>query len=259
MHLTFDEKEEVPVKAYPINPKQGITFQFRGVLTARTPSLGHTEKRPPVNIFGISEARLDFQQTHEFMLVNVEFQPCALSHFLKINMCEIPGGNVDASLLLGKEVESVNDALANTPGYEDIPHILNNYFIKKIKQLNPDFLPIDSIGSFIYYNPLDFKLDKTAKEACMSHRNFEYKFMHRTGVTPKYFARMCRFYQAYEIKEMFPSKDWLSIAVQNGYTDYQHLVRDCKHFAEVTPRVFLEHVNLNPEKRLQANPDFVGI
>lgn len=259
VHLTFDQTDEVPVKAYPINPKQGITFQFRGVLTAQTPSRGYTEKRPPVNIFGISDARQNFQQTHEFMLVNVEFQPCALSYFLKINMSEIPGGNADASLILGKEVESVNDELANIQGYESIPHILDKYFTKKIKQLKMDLLPIDRIGNLIYYNPLDFKLDELAKQACMSHRNFEYKFMHRTGVTPKYFARMCRFYQAYEVKEMFPSTDWLSIAVQNGYADYQHLVKDFKHFAEVTPNVFLEHINLNPEKRLQANPDFVGI
>jgi AraC-like DNA-binding protein len=259
IHLKFDESELVPVKAYPINPKQGITFQFRGFLTAETPSFNTKEKRPGVNIFGISNARQNFYQTHEFMLVNVEFQPGFLSHFLTTNMAEIPNGSLDASLILGSEVNAVNDELANTPNYESLPQILDNYFIRKIKRLKNDFLPIDTVGKLIYYKPSDFKLDKTAKEACMSQRSFENIFLQRTGVTPKYFARICRFYQAYETKELYPETDWLSIAVQNGYSDYQHLVKDFKHFADVTPNIFLEHINLNPEKRLHVNPDFIGI
>lgn len=259
IHLNFHESEEVPVKAYPINPKQGITFQFKGFLTAETPSLQTKERRPKVNIFGISNARQNLYQTHEFMLVNVEFQPGFLSHFLNIHMAEIHNGNLDASLILGSEVEAVNDELANAHNYDSLAPVLDNYFIKKIKKLKTDFIPLDTIGKLIYDNPTGFKLDRLAKAACMSHRTFENKFLEKTGVTPKYFARACRFYRAYETKELFPDIDWLSIAVQNGFSDYQHLVKDFKHFAEYTPNVFLQQVHLNPEKRLQVNPDFTGI
>ena len=83
VHLKFDEREDAPVKAYPINPKQGITFQFRGLLTAETSSLHIKEKRAKMNTFDISNARQNFCLTHEFILINVEFQPCFLSRFLK--------------------------------------------------------------------------------------------------------------------------------------------------------------------------------
>jgi AraC-like DNA-binding protein len=259
VHLIFDPKEPVPVKAYPINPKTGITFQCKGCLTAETPLSNLTEKRPPVNIFTISSSRQNFYQTHEFMLVNVEFHPGKLSAFLKTNINDIPNGNLDASLILGDEVEIVNDRLANAGDYKDIPFILDDYFTKKINQIKFENLFIENTGRNILNNPSGFRLDDAAKSACMSHRSFEYQFLEKFGVTPKYFARISRFYQAYEQKELSPKLDWLSVAVQNGYSDYQHLVKDFKQFAEVTPNIFLEHIKLNPEKRLSINPDFVGI
>lgn len=260
VHLIFNEQEIAPVKAYPINPKEGITFQFRGYLIAETPTLNFTEKRPKVNIFSISPARQNFYQTHEFMFVNVEFQSGALAQFLKIPMTELTTGSLDASLIFGKEIEEVNDRLANTAAYDEIPIVLDNYFLNKIKQIKQNFLPIDKIGYLIVNNPSNFNLDKMAKSACMSHRTFENRFLQKVGVTPKYFARICRFYQAYEQKELSPKLDWFSIAVQNGYTDYQHLVKDFKQFAGVTPNIFMQHSNQNPEKRLiDINPNFIGV
>ncbi|MEJ7646934.1 MAG: helix-turn-helix domain-containing protein [Chryseolinea sp.] len=259
VHLIFDPKELIPIKVYPVNPKTGITFQCKGHLTAEIPSLNLIEKRPAVNIFTISSSRQNFYQTHEFMLVNVEFHPGKLSPFLKTNIIEIADGNLNASLILGNEVDKVNDRLANAVNYQEIPVILDDYFTQKIKRIKYNSLLIDNIGQTIFANPSGFRLENAAKSACMSQRTFEYKFLQKFGVTPKYFARISRFYQAYEQKELFPKLDWLSVAVQNGYADYQHLVKDFKQFADVTPNIFLEHVKFNPEKRLSINSDFVGI
>ena len=44
-----------------------------------------------------------------------------------------------------------------------------------------------------------------------------------------------RFDQAFRLKERQPNLDWLAVAVQCGYYDYRHLVRDFKEFAGATP------------------------
>ncbi len=88
---------------------------------------------------------------------------------------------------------------------------------------------------------------------------FEKRFERQVGITPKYFARICRFYQAYELKDTRQDLDWLSIAVQTGYTDYQHLVKDFKRFAGVTPNRLIQESNHNPERQLKLNAEFVGL
>ena len=49
-------------------------------------------------------------------------------------------------------------------------------------------------------------------------------------------------------KNAQPTKDWLSVALDSGYYDYQHLVRDFKEFTSLTPNAFLLADGQSPER-----------
>lgn len=259
LHMKFDVKDAPPVKAYPVNPEEGITFQIRGNLVAENPELNSSEKRPQTYVFGLPDSRQNFRLSHEFMMVHVRFHSGAMFKLLRIPMNELVHQNIDAELIFGKEIKEVNDRLANARDYESIPLILDAFFAKRINQIKYGMQPIDKIGRLILANPQGFNLAKIANEACLSFRQFEKRFAQQIGITPKYFARICRFYQAYELKESQPNLDWLSIAVQTGYTDYQHMVKDFKRFAGTTPNTLIRESVQNPERRLNLASDFVGV
>jgi hypothetical protein len=67
------------------------------------------------------------------------------------------------------------------------------------------------------------------------------------GVGPKLFSRISRFYQAFEYKETHSNVDWLTVALQFGYSDYNHLVKDFKQFGIVTPNILLQEYHMRPE------------
>ncbi len=259
LHRKFDPKDIQPVKAYPVNPEEGMTFQILGTINAESPELNFAEKRAKTYFFGLPSSRQNLCLSHEFMLVHVRFHPGALYKLTKIPMNELVHKNIDAELIWGREIEVVNDRLSNADYYDEIPTILDAFFQKKINQIRFDFQPIDKIGRIIIDNPTQFNLDKVASNACLSHRAFEKRFVRQIGITPKYFARISRFYQAYALKETNRGLDWLSVAIHSGYTDYQHLVKDFKQFAGTTPNKLINESDLNPERRLKLNPDFVGV
>ena len=72
--------------------------------------------------------------------------------------------------------------------------------------------------------------------------------MEREGVSPKMYARIARFENAMKLKNARPSLDWLSVALELGYYDYQHLVRDFKEFTQRTPNGFLLADGHSPER-----------
>ena len=86
--------------------------------------------------------------------------------------------------------------------------------------------------------------------ACLSISQFERRFIQLTGITPKFFTRINRFYNAYQLKDQNPKMDWLRIAVETGYHDYQHLVKDFKQFSNVTPHSLLAAQAQSPERIL---------
>ncbi len=55
-----------------------------------------------------------------------------------------------------------------------------------------------------------------------------------------------------KIKNAQPDKDWLSVAIDLGYYDYQHLVRDFKEFTNPHPQRFLCTNVLEEDVSLQS-------
>jgi hypothetical protein len=106
-------------------------------------------------------------------MFHIRFQPGGLFKLLGIPMDELVHQNIDAVLILGREVKEVQEQLEESKCYDAMLRILNNYFLKKIRQLKESNRPIDKIGQMILVNPQSFNLEKTAREACLSHRQFE--------------------------------------------------------------------------------------
>lgn len=257
--MVFDPQADHPIKAYPTNPEEGMTFQIIGSLFAESPELNLGEKRAKTYVFGQPDSRQNFHLTHEFMFVHVRFQPGALFQLMRIPMNELVHQCIEADLIFGPVIEEVEDRLANAPDYESIPSILDSFFARKINATKHTNRPIDKIGRLILAYPQQFNLVRMADQACLSIRQFESRFVQQIGITPKYYARICRFYQAYELKEFHPELDWLSVAIQTGYTDYQHLVKDFKQFSGTAPNALIQESNKNPERRLNIATGFRGV
>ena len=158
--------------------------------------------------------------------------------------------NEDAELVLGHEVRKLNDQLANLRSYENMLSLIEEFLWNKIQHVKINIHPAEKIGQLILNSPQQFSLDKFAKEACLSASQLERRFVQQIGVPPKFYARVCRFYQAFTMKQQNPSLPWLDIAWETGYNDYQHMVKDFKTFSDCTPNQLILEASVSPEQAL---------
>jgi AraC-like DNA-binding protein len=77
-----------------------------------------------------------------------------------------------------------------------------------------------------------------ARELGMSVRQFERRFGATVGLSPRLFGRMRRFQRVFRVMEQRPHR-WATAAVDCGYYDQAHLIRDFKQFSGETPAVLL--------------------
>ena len=166
---------------------------------------------------------------------------------------------VDATAILGTEITELYEQLGSCLTYDAMISIVDDYFLNKFTRLQNNNHPVDGIGRMILQNPQTFNLERTAKEACLSYRQFEKRFEQLVGITPKYFARISRFYQAFVLKESNPTLDWLSVAVRTGYNDYQHLAKDFKDFAGTTPTILIKESLDSPSRAFPSSSEFRGV
>ncbi|MGB6521393.1 MAG: helix-turn-helix domain-containing protein [Candidatus Cybelea sp.] len=71
----------------------------------------------------------------------------------------------------------------------------------------------------------------------LSRTRLAQRFLERTGVTPKRFARIVRFHNALSL--LGRSENIASTAAETGYYDQAHMYRDFAEFARMTPGEFL--------------------
>lgn len=248
-----------PLRVYPANPEEAMRFLIRGKLFTTNPATGITTQTPTISLIGQPTTRQNLQITHDYFMLYVRFQPGSLFKLLHIPMTLLTDRHIDATAAIGKEITQVYEQVGSCDTYADMMGVLDKYFLNKLKSLTSNRHPVDEVGRMILQNPQRFNLEKTAKEACLSYRQFEKRFEQLTGVTPKYYARICRFYQAFELKEHSPNLDWLSVALRTGYSDYQHLVKDFKEFAATTPTILIRESLNSPSRMFPSSSGFRGV
>ncbi len=238
-----------PVKPYPTRIEQALVFFARGHIESHDPLTGKCEKIAQNALFGQHVSRLNFHTytKPEFLMLMVIFQPGALYRLLGMSSNELTQEFCDAEGVINTELQTVNDQIANTSTYPAMIDRAEEYLLRKLKKPKIDAHPIDRIGQLLLRNPIPFSLDWLADQANLSPRHFERKFNERIGIGPKLYSRISRFYQAFEYKEKHPDIDWLTVAVQFGYTDYNHLAKDFKQFTNVTPNIILKEYEQRPE------------
>lgn len=249
-HFIFDKDIDIPFKPYSPKPEQTITFLPKGNLTINNPLTGDMHVVPEISIGGQQISRFNFFLTSEYMMLRVHFQPGALYRLLQIPLTEFSDCWLDADSVINTEIKSVNERLTNCVDYPRMIEVVEEYLIKKIQKVKAEAHPLDKVASCILTNPTRFGLDWLARESCLSPRQFNRKFTERMGVGPKLYSRVVRFYKAYQYKETHPQDDWLTIALLFGYTDYQHMVKDFRQFAQVTPNLWITQDNQSPERIL---------
>jgi len=243
VHYVFPDTAIVPFKPYWPRPEHCLTFYARQTETVEYVNSGQQMHKPRSALIGQPTIVTNRHVGREFLAFQVVFQPGALFRLLGLSGHELTNTFVDAEAVFSSEIQLVNERLSSTDQYAEMTGIVEtfiHYLIKKRSAALSRFSlrPIDQVSQFMLENPSTVSLDWLASQACLSTRQFYRNFTERMGISPKLYNRIIRFDNAMKINNAQPSKDWLSIAIELGYYDYQHMVRDFKEFTQLTPSEF---------------------
>ncbi len=183
-----------------------------------------------------------------FLSFQVVFQPGGLFRICGVDMHELTNQYLDAELIFGKQLRDVNERLYTAASYEAMVSIVESFLFKMIRPNSVKGHTVDVSGKRMLQQPELLGVDNFLKESFLCHRQYDRKFNQRVGVSPKQFLQIIRFDRAYRLKNRFPDKDWLTIALHCGYHDYQHLSKDYMRFTGYTPTQFFELDHAAPER-----------
>lgn len=172
------------------------------------------------------------------LMLKVAFHPTGTFRLLGIHMQQTVNAGLNATEFWGNNVQVILHELRKASSYDAMIAIVIDFLDKKFDSKCRPEEPMDNIAIQMLDPLKQYSLEEWASMGCLSLRQFERNFITRVGISPKLFLRIVRFEYAIQIKKTCPDKSWSDVALEAGYADSQHILKEFKEFAEFPPSRF---------------------
>lgn len=175
----------------------------------------------------------------EASVMGVHFKPGGAFPFLGFAADEFANTHVDLSDVWGAAAGEIRDRLFHARIPERRFRVLEKALLSRLLR-RLEHHPAVSLA-LMRFNADGARtmVRRLAREAGLSDRRFIDVFRAEVGLKPKVFARIRRFQNVLPIVHQTSPPDWGQLAVQHGYFDQSHLIRDFVAFSGFSPADYL--------------------
>jgi AraC-like DNA-binding protein len=248
-------------REYPPHPL--LAAHVACVWAARAPAAAHTHRVLPDNCVdilwqdggqqgfavGMMSSSILVASARPVLTLAVRFKPGMAGVFLAAPLQALTDQRADIDLLWGR---SDADRLADALWADAAPErarlaLIERELLRRLRAGHANAArPAGSLAlvrqalSALESSGGDVRVEQLAAELGVSRQHLAVQFRQHVGLSPKLFARICRFRLATAALKTAPagSPDWAQLALECGYFDQSHLIHDFQALAATTPERF---------------------
>lgn len=172
-------------------------------------------------------------------IVGVHFRPGGAFPFLGLPAGELADTHVDLEALWGPLAREVRERLCAAATLLERFHLLEEVLLSRLGRFLEGHRAVSAALAAL--DPADkaWRVRDLAGDVGLSQRRFIQVFTAEVGMTPKLYSRVLRFQRARALVSDAVAPDWARVAVDCGYFDQSHLIRDFLAFSGFSPAGYL--------------------
>ena len=176
---------------------------------------------------------------HTF-LIGVHFKPGGAKPFLGVPASELTDTHVDLDTLWGTSAIDLRERLCDSKTFSDRFKLLEEALLRRLRGGEQHYAVRAALEKFAQ-RP-ETSVGQIAKHVGLSQRRLIQAFKHDVGLTPKLFSRIQRFQRTRVLLHNDRSPNWPALALDSGYCDQSHLIREFHEFSGESPTEYLNRV-----------------
>jgi len=247
IHFDFTKSPEAVNRVKYYRPRVEHCLQFTPFDSEAVDYIHQKSICNNMAVFGQQTVLSQRRLGSNFLNFQVVFRPGVFSSLFRASADEFTNKYWDAGDVLDTEALFINEQLAACASYDDMVKVVERYLCRLVNRIKWKAHPVSAIAEH-FHQPLARSLEWYADQANLSFRQFDRAFKYQTGITPKDYRNLIRLDHAYLLKNRNPGKDGLSIALESGFYDYQHLAKVYKRYTGYSPGEFYELEKKAPER-----------
>ncbi|HVS03116.1 MAG TPA: helix-turn-helix domain-containing protein [Thermoanaerobaculia bacterium] len=165
----------------------------------------------------------------------VRLRPAGVAPFLRDLPQVIAGSVVELDGILGPEVETLREQIASTRDLRRRTLLLAAAVARHLDPTPAPCVAVRFVLSMLHASRGAASIRELVRATGFSHRWVTERFRAEIGLAPKAYARLVRFESAFERLCALEGVHWAEFALDCGYYDQAHLVREFRELAGATP------------------------
>ena len=199
---------------------------------------GHFLKQPAAVVCGQLTRPLVLHSSLDAGMIGIRFQPSGMAPFLSNPMQSITDMRVPAEKLF-VDIDQLTDEIMESSNDAQRVTACNRFLIRSI-DFNRENISVRRALEKIQLTRGRISVESLATLMGTSRRSLELAFQKDVGTSPKMYCRITRFRHLFDaVSANGPSVNWIQIALDSGFFDQSHLIRDFRRFAGDSPTSFL--------------------
>jgi AraC-like DNA-binding protein len=184
--------------------------------------------------------------------MGVHFWPGGAFRFLGLSAYELANTHIDLATIWGRHAEEIRERLAVAPSSGHRFRLLENALLSRLRRPLEHHPAVSLALIGLRSENSRAVVSKLAREAGVSDRRFIDVFRSEVGLNPKLFHRVQRFQRVLIQVRRLPEPEWAQLALEYGYFDQSHLIRDCLAFSGFSPADYLRRLKELHKKGLHV-------
>ena len=171
-------------------------------------------------------------------IVGVHFRPGGAFPFLGVPAGQLADTHVDLEALWGRPAAELRERLCAAATPAERFSLLEQTLAARLDRTTDRHGAVPVALDAFERTGTGVRVRDVARRVGLSQRRFIQVFAAEVGLTPKLYGRVRRFQRALALVRAVPAPDWAQLAVECGYFDQSHLIRDFRAFAGLTPEEY---------------------
>jgi AraC-like DNA-binding protein len=190
------------------------------------------------NIIGTMTTYIEDSYSDKVDLLGIRFRPAGFTAFTRTPVYEFTDRRISLSLVETLFDETFYAELPSKKTAEERVQYIEAYFIQNLKNIFEPESQIVYAVNLIRQTKGQLPLAEVASKSCLSLRHFERKFKSIIGISPKTFSKITKFRNTISYLENNPHASLFFTAIDCGYYDQAHLIKDFKSLSGDSPSCF---------------------
>lgn len=246
IRFRFAPGQDAPIKPYWPRPACALAFYPRDLETLVDARGVGLVVKPRAALIGQPTVLTYRRGGADFCVYQIEFEPGALHRLTGGGVAALTDAALDAEAVF-PDLTEVADRITEARTAEAMIEVAEGWLSRRVGACRQGSDATDWAAARLVAGEAR-SLQRLAQQAGLNVRTFHRVFRERMGVSPKLFARIARLDRMIRARNAAPATDWLSLAIDAGFYDHQHMARDFRELCLSSPTAFYASERAAPER-----------